>query len=176
MGGAASAQGIGEIVNAAPASPAADSVGVLTWTTANGSIQMCTATAVAGLDMVMTARHCFDNLDKDHDFQFAPMHSGNCGSRASIMSVVQCEGSGNGHDPFGYWSGSVALPASDTPPASGADTTFIVLDSDRSSLGYSLLDTFGLPIHFLAPHGQWSLSAYGYPGRVGNWSLQSCPN
>jgi hypothetical protein len=177
VGGAASADGIAEIVKATPTAAATTSVGVLTWTTANGSIQMCTATAVSGLDMVMTAKHCFDNLAKDSDFQFAPMHSGNCGSGSSIMSVVQCEGSGNGQDPLGYWHGSEVLPASDTPPASGGDTTFIVLDSDTSSHGYSLVDIVGgLPIHFLAPHGQWSFSAYGYPGRVGNWTLQGCTN
>jgi hypothetical protein len=177
-GGTASAGGIAEIVPPGPViPPVADSIGVLTWTTANGSVEECTATALAGLDIAITARHCFDNLSQDSDFQFAPQHTGNCGSGSSIMSLSACEAAGQGNDPYGYWVGTGALAASETGVTNaGHDTVLIGLD-DTSSLGYSLLQNIpGLPIHFDPPHGQLHFSAYGYPGRVGVWSLQSCPN
>jgi hypothetical protein len=179
-GGGASAYGIAEIINSVPAAPATNSVGVLTWSSSNPkgpAVNMCTATVLAGLDMVVTARHCFDrDLGQDYNFEFAPQHSGYCGSGNSIMSISDCEAAGQGQDPFGYWTGAGAVyPASDTKASdAGHDTTLVVL-GDNSSTGYSLTgDIGGLPIHFDPPHGQLTFDAYGYPGRAGNWSLQKC--
>jgi hypothetical protein len=177
-GGGASASGIAEIVNPT-ATTATNSVGVLTWSSTNTHtpVNMCTATALAGLDVVVTAKHCFDtNLSQDSNFQFAPQHSGNCGSGNNIMSISACEAAGKGTDPFGYWTGTGAVyPASDTSATNaGHDTTLVAL-GDISSTGYSLTgDIGGLPMHFDPPHGQLKFSTYGYPGRAGNWSLQKC--
>jgi hypothetical protein len=47
--------------------------------------------------------------------------------------------------------------------------------ADISSEGDSLVGTLpGLPVHFLAPHGKWTFSTYGYPGRIGVWNQESC--
>jgi hypothetical protein len=184
-GGGASTSGIAEIVNPGPViTPPTNSVGVLTWTTATGSVEMCTATALAGLDMLVTANHCFDNLSKDSNFEFAPqfarLNNGSCGSDNSgsdtIMSIRDCLAAGQATAPFGYWTGTGAVyPASDTSASdAGHDTTLVVL-GDASSTGHSLTgDIGGLPIHFDPPHGQLKFSAYGYPGRVGDWRLQKC--
>jgi hypothetical protein len=185
-GGGASAAGIAEIVNATATPPATNSVGVLTWNTGNAGnpVEMCTATALAGLDIVLTANHCFSGNSQDSNFQFAakfkPVNNGSCGSDNSgsdtIMSVSDCLAAGKATAPFGYWTGTGAVyPASDTSDSvAGHDTTLVVL-GDISSMGYSLIGKIGgLPIHFDPPHGQLKFDAYGYPGRVGNWSLQKC--
>ena len=174
-GDTAAGTGIAEIVDSPASAPATDSIGVLTWSTGSG-YEECTATALAGLDAVLTAQHC--GLT-DSDIEFAPQHTGNCGSGSNIMSISECEApSGPGHDPLGYWTGTGFLTASDSDSHlgvnAGADTDLVLLN-DTSSTGYSLVsDVGGLPIHFDPPHGKLTFNAYGYPGRVGNWSLQKC--
>src|SRR3954454_3059009 len=108
------AQGVAEIVPRASRrsrndkiAAVARTIGPLTFTT-NGSVYGCTAEALAGTSVVLTAKHCAvdlrTNRNNDH-FQFAPEERGDCW-KGGNRSLAACAGSVS--EPHGYWCASSA--------------------------------------------------------------------
>jgi hypothetical protein len=140
----------------------------------------CTAFALAGLDVVMTNRHCAadesqDALPPNTSFQFAPLHRGNCTDQTTgwPMPISACERKG-GQDPFGYWSSNASSVYIDSNKSRPNDFAFIVMNGSSSSSNNSLTQAVGgIPIVFNAPHGQGWIAA-GYPLYMRIWQLEFC--
>jgi hypothetical protein len=150
----------------------APAIGPLTFTF-NGHYNGCTAEALAGVSVVMTAKHCPVDLPSNtlgDNFQFAPAERGDCwaGERRSLAACA-----GDVSEPEGYWCGKRSDVYREASAAQGP--AFIVMWPCGASKSLPKATHGGIPVTF-NPYRGLSWTAFGYPVYVpgGHWMLDSC--
>jgi hypothetical protein len=140
----------------------------------------CTATVLAGTDVVVTAHHCFDPKGPNGPdntpwvsglpLEFSPAHSGKC----AVLPLFLC-----GKNPFGVFYSTGADAVQVAIPGGGlTDVEFVrfggtnLAGKHLSQVVHGLPPTF-IPVFTNAFAGQvWK--AYGFPTRVGDWNMRTC--
>jgi hypothetical protein len=157
-----------------PTFPPTVNIGVVDAIGKHGTVDNgCTATALHGVNVIVTARHC--GLTSAKTIEFAPYHSGDCIHGSTEVSLQECGG-----NPDGVFD----APASDVinVPAgflgsdpNDVDVQFVILPNKNGS-GRLLDQTVpGLPVVFNSSIGdEWTV--HGYPARdpKRDWKLNSC--
>jgi hypothetical protein len=173
-------QGVAQIQNPPAGGVAATkvlskSIGVLSFLQANGSYFYCTGTALAQLNVIVTAKHCGASQNAVGPIEFAPGHIGDC--KDLNLSISQCDSSvtpacASCSNPYGFWT-AFSQQAMDSV---GFDSAEFIVMRTKGSSGKTLQQAVhGLPVFFQVPR-QLTWSAFGYPMNETNNSgtLVSC--